>query len=76
MERGFAIGIIENVGAGFRNLFRMAVHVFQACSNERAISDACHAIGNDDSGQVVAATEFANCFVSVVCALNGRKVAV
>ena len=37
-------------------------------------SDAIHAVRNCDGSQVTTILVFASCFVSVICALNGRKV--
>ena len=59
MERGIAIRIIKNVAACFRHLFGIVVHVFQACSKERSVTDTYHTIGYDNRGKVTAIRVFA-----------------
>ena len=38
-------------------------------------SDAGHAVGEGDGGQATASRVFARYFISTICTLNGRKVA-
>ena len=47
-----------------------------ATAGESSVSDGFHAVGDGHGGKAGTELEFANCFVSVVCALNSRKVAV
>ena len=57
MQRGLVIGIIKSVVACIRNLFCIAVHLFQAGTKKRTFTDVCHTIGNDDDGKIVAVVE-------------------
>lgn len=41
---------------------------------ESIVSDGCHAVGDDDGSKAFAIIVFASCFISTICALNGRKV--
>ena len=75
MNRGQAITILESMesDAGYRIANGHGSQA--AATTESPIFDACHGIGDGHGSQAVTATVFASCFLSIIYALNGRKVA-